>query len=380
MYPEVERRKREGLHREMRLAEAANELFDSDALVFCSNNYLGLATDLRLADAVAEAARRYGTGAGASRLVSGNFGVHRELEDSLADLKDAEDALVFSSGYAANVGTISALVGEGDTVFSDELNHASIVDGCRLSGADVVVYDHCDAEDFRRKYRDAEGRRKLVVTDSVFSMDGDVAPLREICGAASDGLVMVDEAHATGVAGDEGGGVVQEMGLEDCVDVQMGTLSKALGSQGGYVAGSEPLVDLLVNEARSFVYSTGLSPVDAAAAKRAVELVRSDAGGELRSRLDRNVELLADGLEDLGYDVHRESHILPVMVGGSADAVELSRRLEEEDVYVPAIRPPTVPEGTSRLRVTVTAKHSRGEVMDALAAFKRAGREAEVVA
>lgn len=379
MYPEIERRKELGLYREMQVADTPGAMQENGSKVLCSNNYLGLATDHRMAEAAEKGAHRHGTGAGASRLVSGNLSIHQELENSISDLKQTEDALVFSSGYATNVGAISALVGEGDVVFSDELNHASIIDGCRLSGAEVKVYDHCDVDDLRSKYREVEARRKLVVTDSVFSMDGDIAPLREICNIAEDGLVMVDGAHATGVVGNEGGGVVQQMGLEDKVDVQMGTLSKALGSQGGFIAASTEITELLINKSRSFVYSTGLSPVDAAVANRAIQIVQGEDGNELRRRLNANVEHLGDALEDTGYDVRRESHILPVLVGDSIDAIELSRRLKDNGVYVTAIRPPTVPEGTSRLRVTPTAQHSTEEIEEVSQAFRRAGRHVEVV-
>jgi len=377
-YPELDERRERGLFREMYEARSAapeTNVDKEDALVVCSNNYLGLATHPWLADAAAEAAHEYGTGAGASRLVSGNLEPHRELEDALASLKRTEAALVFSSGYAANVGTVSSLVDERDAVFSDELNHASIVDGCRLSGADVHVYDHCDADDLRRKYERTEARRKLVVTDTVFSMDGDVAPVEDIAGVTrgdEDGLLMVDEAHATGVVGPEGTGVIGARGLTEDVDVQIGTLSKALGSQGGFVACDEETRSLLVNEARSFVYSTGLSPVDAATAREAVSLVRGDEGERLRSRLEENVSIVRERVEDSGYDVYGDTHILPVVVGGASRALEVADSLSERGVFAPAIRPPTVPEGTSRIRVSMTAAHTREEAERVARAFEEA--------
>lgn len=346
-------------------------------LVFAANNYLGLATDERVQRAAAAAAREVGTGAGASRLVTGDTRLHRALERDLADTKGTDRALVFSSGYAANIGTISAL--SPDVIFSDELNHASIVDGCRLSDAETVVYDHADADalgqEMAARERDSgvADERWLVVTDSVFSMDGDIAPLAAICDAAErhGAWVMVDEAHATGLYGD-GGGLVQREGLSDRMDVQLGTLSKALGSQGGYVAGDEALVELLVNEARSFVYSTGLAPPAVGAAREALRIARE---GEVRQALWSNVERLRDGLESLGYEVLGETQVLPVLIGDRDDALALANELEERGVVAPAIRPPTVPEGTSRIRVAPMATHTDDDLEQCLTAFEAAGTE-----
>jgi 8-amino-7-oxononanoate synthase len=355
-------------------------VFEDERLVFASNNYLGLADDDRVQAAAAEAARDVGTGAGASRLVTGDTSVHRALERDLADAKNTERALVFSSGYAANVGTISALA--PDVVFSDELNHASIIDACRQSGAETVVYDHCDADDLRARMvdRDAETDAEeswLVVTDTVFSMDGDVAPLAEICDAVETygAWLMVDEAHATGLYAD-GGGIVQREGLSDRVHVQMGTLSKALASQGGYVAGSEPLVEHLSNAARSFVFSTGLAPPAAAAARAALAVARET---DRPDWLWENVDVLRDGLADLGYEVWGETQVLPVVVGDRADAMALDERLRDHGIVAPGIRPPTVPEGTSRIRVAPMATHTQADLDRCLAAFERAGRDLDLV-
>lgn len=346
--------------------------FDDEALVFAANNYLGLASDERVAAAAAEAASEVGTGAGASRLIVGDTPVHRSLERALADEKSTERALAFSSGYAANAGTITAL--DPDVVFSDRLNHASIIDGVRLSGADVEVYDHCDADALAATMaeRASETRSEeswLVVTDSVFSMDGDVAPLEAICTVAEQygAWVMADEAHATGVYE---GGVVGSRGLEDRVQVQLGTLSKALGAQGGFVAGSEPLVEWLVNAARSFVFSTGLTPPAAAAAERALELAPDQ-----RADLWANVDRLREGLEAMGYEVYGETHILPVLVGDREDALALDERLRKASIVAPAIRPPTVPDGTSRIRVAPQATHTDRDIARCLAAFEAAGEE-----
>ncbi|MFB6118297.1 aminotransferase class I/II-fold pyridoxal phosphate-dependent enzyme [Halosegnis sp.] len=346
----------------------------AERLVFASNNYLGLATDERVQQAAAEAAHETGAGAGASRLVTGDTDCHRRLERALADTKGTERALAFSSGYAANVGTLTAL--DPDVVFSDALNHASIVDGCRLTGADTVVYDHCDPASLaaamrERADQDSHGESWLVVTDSVFSMDGDVAPLAALCNVAErhGAWLMVDEAHATGLY-EDGGGIVEREGLGDRVDIRLGTLSKALASQGGYVAGSEQLVDHLINEARSFVFSTGLAPPAAGAAREALRIARD---GAVRDRLWENVARLREGLTALGYEVRGETQILPVMVGDRADATGLAESLREAGVIAPAIRPPTVPEGTSRLRVAPTAAHTPAEIDACLAAFEAAG-------
>jgi len=355
--------------------------FDDEHLIFAANNYLGLAGDERLARAAAETAREVGTGAGASRLVTGDTPPHRALERDLAACRGTERALVFASGYAANVGTIAALA--PDAVFSDELNHASIIDGCRLSAADVEIYDHCDPDALAAAMRtrardvDAEDEAWLVVTDTVFSMDGDVAPLAELCEVAErhGAWVMVDEAHATGLY-DGGGGIVQRDGLKERVQVQMGTLSKALGAQGGYVAGDEALIEHLLNAARAFVFSTGLAPPAAAGAREALAIARED---DRRERLWANVERLRTGLEGMGYDVLGETHILPVLVGDRADAVALDERLRERGVVAPAIRPPTVPEGTSRIRVAPIATHTDAEIDRCLAAFREAGRDLDLL-
>ena len=347
--------------------------------MFASNNYLGLTDDRRVLQAAENAARAIGTGAGASRLVTGDTGLHRALERDIADCKGTERALVFSSGYAANVGTIEALA--PDVVFSDELNHASIVDGCRVGADETVVYDHADPDDLGAKLReraadsatDAADEDWLVVTDSVFSMDGDVAPLAAICDVADEygAWVMVDEAHATGLFGD-GGGIVQREGLADRVDVQLGTLSKALASQGGYVAGDEVLVEYLLNAARSFVFSTGLAPPAVGAARESLRIARETDRAE---RLWDTVETLRSGLESMGYEVRGETQILPVVVGERGDAVELGDRLADAGIVAPAIRPPTVPEGTSRIRVAPMATHTDEAVAACLDAFETAGRE-----
>jgi len=352
--------------------------FGDPELVFAANNYLGLADDPRVQRAAETAARSVGTGAGASRLVTGDTALHRALEADLADCKDTERALAFSSGYAANVGVIDALA--PDVVFSDELNHASIIDGCRIGGGETVVYDHCDPDDLarameRRARADtADDESWLVVTDSVFSMDGDLAPLPALCDVAETfgAWVMVDEAHATGVFGASGGGVVQRAGVGDRVDVQLGTLSKALAAQGGYVAGSEALIETLLNEARTFVFSTGLAPPAAGAAREALRIAREN---DRRERLWTVVDALRDGLEAADFEVLGESHILPVLVGDRGDALALEQAVRERGIVAPAIRPPTVPEGQSRLRVAPMASHTDAEIARCIDAFGAAAEE-----
>lgn len=348
-------------------------------LLFASNDYLGLANDPRVREGAIRAVERYGAGAGASRLVSGDLALHRELERRLAALKRTDDAIVFGSGYLANIGAITALAGPGDAIYSDELNHASIIDGCRLSRADVRVYRHRDADHLEALLRQDIGRfrRRLIVTDAVFSMDGDLAPLRELADLAErhGAMLMADEAHATGVLGPRGAGAVELFGLEGRVPVIMGTLSKALGSVGGFVAGSRALVDYLRNRARGFVFTTGLPPAAAGAALAALDIVEGEPWRRMRTlELARR---LASGLEVMGYRVlPTESAVVPVLVGGAQQTVALSEALFRCGVFCPAIRPPTVPEGKSRLRVTPMATHSEQHIGRALEAFARARQEA----
>ncbi len=341
-------------------------------LLLCSNNYLGLANHPALREAAERALRDFGAGAGASRLISGSMRLHHEIEERLAGFKGTMAALLFNSGYQANVGTIAALLGRGDAVFSDELNHASIIDGCRLSRAEVMVYPHCDLDALERLLGASRARRRLIVTDTVFSMDGDTAPLRGICDLADryGAMVMVDEAHATGVLGPTGAGLVEAEGLRGRIDVQMGTLGKALGSFGAYVAASRPVIDLLINKARSFVYSTALPPPVVAAAGAALTLVRQEP--ERRQRLVENGVWLVERLRKLGLSPGGScGHIVPVFFGDAQTTMQAAQRLLREGVFVQGIRPPTVPPGTSRLRVTVTAAHTRTDLAYAAEAFAK---------
>ena len=366
------------LYRELKVVDGEQDstvvLNGREVLNLSSNNYLGLANHPALKEAARQALDRYGCGSGASRLISGNMTAHEELEQRLARFKGTEAALVFNSGYQANVGIIATLVEKDDVVLSDQLNHASIIDGCRLSRAAVSVYSHCDMDHLESLLKQSPAKaRKLIATESVFSMDGDIAPLRELVGLAErhGAMVMVDEAHATGVRGPDGAGVVAEMGLGDRVLVQMGTLGKALGAFGAYVAGSARLKELLINRARSFIFTTSLPPVVLAMAGAAVDLVEREP--ERQCALRRNTEHLRSGLGRLGYTVGGNTQIIPVMVGEEQPCMELAARLLESGFYVQGIRPPTVPPGTSRLRVTTMATHTTEQLDRTLDAFARAG-------
>jgi glycine C-acetyltransferase/8-amino-7-oxononanoate synthase len=342
-----------------------------EVLNFSSNNYLGIANHPALAAAAKEAIQRYGCGSGGSRLISGNMALHEELERRLAEFKGSESALVFNSGFQANTGILATLAGEGDVIFSDALNHASIIDGCRLSRAKTMVYAHGDLDQLEAALTQSAGsRRKLIVTESIFSMDGDEAPLAGIVELAErqGAMVMVDEAHATGLFGTSGAGVVAKLGLGDRVLVQMGTLGKALGGFGAYVAGSAALRELLINRCRSFIFTTALPPAVMAMAIAAIDLVRQEP--ERRERLWNNCRYLADGLLGLGFHVSAAAGpILPLIIGDADKCVKFSERLLERGVFAQGIRPPTVPPETSRLRVTAMATHTREHLDRALAAF-----------
>jgi len=373
---ELARREAAGLRRRLRWIDSAQDSWVTlddgrRVLMLCSNNYLGLANHPAVVEAAQAAARDYGVGTGASRLISGSMRAHRELEQRLAAFKGTEAAVVFNSGYHANVGVVSALAGEGDLVCSDALNHASIIDGCRLSGARVAVYPHADMAALEAALH-RPARRKLIVTDSVFSMDGDIAPLQEIAALAEryGAMVMVDEAHATGVLGATGAGAVELLGVHDRITVQMGTLGKALGCFGAFVAGSRRLIDFLVNSARSLIYTTALPPPVMAAASAALTLLESEP--ERRARVLAHAARLRDGLRGLGYDVpFAGTPIVPVMIGDATQTMSLCERLLAAGIFVQGIRPPTVPAGTARLRATTMATHAVGDIDAAIAAFAR---------
>ena len=328
---------------------------------FASNDYLGLASDPRSAEAARVVLSEFGVGARASALVSGRSEWHVRLEQSLARFEGQEAAVLFPTGYAANLGTIAALVGEEDVVFCDRLNHASLIDGCRLSGAKLRVFRHCELGSLQKELTKSAGfRRRLIVTDSVFSMDGDLAPLRELCDLAEqfEADVLVDEAHGTGVFGEQGRGVCEHLGLEERVAVRVGTLSKSIGCLGGFVAGPRSLIDWLWNKARTQIFSTALPPAICAAACTAIELIEREP--QLKIKLWQNCEFVRGELAEQGIAVAENSTgpIIPILLGDPEAAVVAQQKLEKRGCLVAAIRPPTVPRGTSRLRICLSAAHS----------------------
>ncbi len=347
----------------------------TDALLLCSNDYLGLASDERLKEAAIRATEKYGAGAGASRLVSGNMEPHRELEERIRGFKSTEAALLFNSGYNANLGLLTALSNRETEIFSDKLNHASIVDACVLSRARVRRYPNGDVDAVERLLKKSTAARRLIVTDGVFSMDGTVAPVRELAALAErfGAILIIDDAHATGVLGATGRGTLEHLGMEATPSiVQMGTLGKALGSFGAFIAATREVVDLLVSRARPFIFTTALPPAVAAAGSKAIEIVESNPA--LVERLRANARLLRDGLTGAGVGVispQEVTPIIPIPVGGAARAVELSDRLLEAGVFIQAIRPPTVPQGTSRLRATVSAVHTEDDIASAIEAIRQ---------
>jgi 8-amino-7-oxononanoate synthase len=377
--------RRAGLQRRLRLIEGPQGprvlLDGAEVLLLCSNNYLGLADHPRVRQAAADAAERFGAGAGASRLISGSMSLHRKLEDRLAEFKGSEAALLFGSGYLANTGTVAALAGRDGVVFSDELNHASIIDGCRLSRAEKFVYRHLDLEHLEWGLRAAGRRSQLIVTDGVFSMDGDVAPLAGLVELARrhDCMLMVDEAHGTGALGPGGRGSVAAAGLSGEVDVVVGTLGKALGGYGAYVCASGQLVELLINTARPFIYSTAPPPPSVGAALAALSMLADRPG--MVEQLRRNAATLRERLIGQGLETGgSRTQIVPVLVGDARRAMALCERTLEGGVFAQAIRPPTVPAGSSRLRLTVMANHRAEELRHAAQVIGGAARELGVAA
>ncbi len=381
---ELQRLNEAGLYRRLRRVDGDQGptlvLDGKEVVNFSSNNYLGLANHPALREAAKDAIDRYGCGSGASRLISGNMTLHEELETKLAELKETEAALVFNSGFQANIGIISTMIGEGDAVFSDALNHASIIDGCRLSRAQVYVYGHADLQQLEDCLKQASAHhRKLIVTETLFSMDGDEAPLKEIVDLAEkyDAMVMVDEAHATGVYEPNGAGIVAKLGLGGRVLVQMGTLGKALGGFGAYVAGSAAFRELMINRCRSFVFTTALPPAVMAMGIAALDLVKEEP--ERRLALSNNCARLNASLKALGYSIaNSRSQIIPLMVGDADECMRLSEQLLRRGIFAQGIRPPTVPPRTSRLRITLMATHTGEHLQRALDALEEVAREKRI--
>jgi 8-amino-7-oxononanoate synthase len=357
------------------------EMTGRQILLLASNDYLGLAGHPEVIQAAIEATQRFGAGAGASRLISGSLPSHQELESTLAQFKGTEAALIFSSGYLANIGTIPALSEQGGLILADRLCHASLIDGCRLSAADFRIYRHNDTTHLQSLLaKRRRSRRTLIVTDGLFSMDGDLAPLPELSRLAQDyeAELYVDDAHGTGIMGPHGRGTVEHFGLETLIPFQMGTLGKAFGSSGAYLAGPSSLIRYLMNTSRSFIFTTAPPPSSAAAATAALRILEREP--ERRVRLWVNRERLFTGLTQLGFNLSPSvSPIMPILVGNAETALSFAEHLFEEGVYAPAIRPPTVPDATSRIRVTVTSEHSSDHIDRALSAFQRAGRSAGLI-
>ena len=371
-----------GLYRSLKRIESAQggrvAIDGRDVLLLCSNNYLGLSDHPSLKEAAISATSVYGVGSGAARLVSGNMFLHEELEKLLALFKRSEAAILFNSGYSANVGVIQALAERGDTIYSDRLNHASIVDGAILSRARLVRYPHRDFRALRSLLESHKGKgRQLIVTDGVFSMDGDIAPLKEIVALKKEynALLMVDDAHGTAVMGSSGRGSAELLGVAGQIDIQMGTLGKGLGSFGAYVAGSAEMVDYLRNKARSFIFSTSLPPSVLAASIAAIDIVESPEGDRLRSLLESNRALFSGLLSRAGFNTCDSStQIIPVIVGEAEETMRFSRMLFDQGIFVQGIRPPTVPSGECRLRCTVMATHSPTDLEEAAARIIEAGQ------
>ena len=383
---ELDQLRRQGLFRPLRVLDSAQ---DTEAVVdgkrvlnLSSNNYLGLTTHPRLKTAMIEATQRWGAGSGAVRTIAGTMTIHEDLERRLAEFKHTEASLVFQSGFTANLGVLQSLVKEGDVIISDELNHASIIDGIRLSKAERSIFKHRDMDDLERHLEMHRQKRvKLVVTDGVFSMDGDIAPLPAIVERADrfGALVMVDDAHASGVLGKNGRGSVNHFGLDGRVDLQMGTLSKAIGVLGGYVAGAQAVRDFLIHRARPFLFSTSHPPGVAAACIAAIDVLLAEP--ERIDRLWKNTKRFKDGLTRLGFETGAsETPITPVIVGRGAVAMDFSNRLFKRGVFAQGIGFPTVAEGRARIRTIVTSMHTDAQLDRALEAFASAGKELGVIA
>lgn len=376
----IEAIKQAGLYRQMKYLQSpqtANVRIDGrDVLMLSSNSYLGLCSDQRLKQAVIDAIELYGTGSGGSRLITGSYEIHHRLEEEIAAFKGAPAALVFNTGYMANVGVISAIADPDWVIFSDRLNHASIIDGCRLSGAQTVIYEHCDPADLELKIKSCTGKPGMIITDGLFSVDGDIAPLPQMVEIARryNLLMMVDEAHATGVLGKSGVGVADYFGIREGIDISVGTFSKALASEGGFVAGSRALIDYLANTARSFIFSTALSPATIAVSLAALGIVRTEP--QRRETLLVHAAWFRRELRMRGFTVpDHPTPIISVLLGAPDLAVDFSNRLMAAGIFVSAIRPPTVPSGTSRLRINLMATHTQADLDRALACIHDVGRE-----
>ncbi len=379
--------KDQGLYNEIDTVQGANGpviTIDGKKLInLSSNNYLGLATDERLKDVATKAVESHGVGAGAVRTINGTLDLHVKLEEKIAEFKGTESAIAYQSGFNCNMAAISAVMDKNDAILSDELNHASIIDGCRLSKAKILRFNHSDMEDLRNKAKEAKEsgqyNKIMIITDGVFSMDGDVAKLPEIVEIAEefDLITYVDDAHGSGVLG-KGAGTVKHFGLQDKIDFQMGTLSKAIGVVGGYVAGKKNLIDWLKVRSRPFLFSTSLSPADVTACTKAIDLLMEST--ELHDKMWENGHYLKKGLKELGFDIgNSETPITPCIIGDEKTTQEFSKRLNEEGVYAKSIVFPTVPRGTGRVRNMPTAAHTKEMLDEAIAIYGKVGKEMGVI-
>jgi glycine C-acetyltransferase len=377
-----------GLHFRLRVLEGEQKPvahFDGKEVInLSSNNYLGLTTHKALRRAAIEAIRTHGVGAGAVRTIAGTMDLHMALEEQIAKFKGTEACVVFQSGFTANAGTVAAILGKDDLILSDELNHASIIDGCRLSRATIKVFKHKDVADCERLCKETENwpGHKLLITDGVFSMDGDIAPLADLCGLAEkfNCIMMVDDAHSSGVLGRGGRGTVDHLACHGRVHIQVGTLSKAIGAMGGYVCGSRELIDFLYHRARPFLFSTGHPPSVVATCQAAFTLLDSSEGEKLLKKLWSNAKFFQRRLKKFGFSTGAtQTPITPIHVGEGAKAFEFSRRLYDAGVYIPAVGFPTVPEGKARLRAMVTATHKRVDLERACEIIARVGHSLTLV-
>lgn len=377
----------QGLYNDIDVVESSNgpiiKLDGKSLINLSSNNYLGLATDERLKEAAIQAIQEWGVGAGAVRTINGTLSVHTQLEESIAEFKGTEAAIAYQSGFNCNMAAISSVMDKHDAILSDELNHASIIDGCRLSKAKIIRVNHSDMDDLRQKAQAAKEsgqyNKIMVITDGVFSMDGDIAKLPEIVDIAEkfDLITYVDDAHGSGVLGN-GAGTVKHFGLQEKVDFQIGTLSKAIGVVGGYVAGKKELIDWLKVRSRPFLFSTAVTPADAVAATKAIELLMESK--ELNERLWENGDYLKRRLKDLGFDIgHSETPITPCVIGEEKKTQLFSKRLYEEGVYAKSIVFPTVPKGTGRVRNMPTAAHTKEMLDQAIAVYEKVGKEIGII-
>ena len=382
---ELERLKSEGLYLNIRVIESeVSSWFIVDGkkcLNLTSNNYLGFASDKKLVEKVIEYVKKYGIGPAAVRTISGTMSIHIELESKLSNFKHVEDVILLQSGFMANLSVIPSIVSSEDVIFSDELNHASIIDGCRLSKAEIVRYKHLDMNDLEYKLKQySNKRRKLIVSDGVFSMDGDIAPLNDLIELASkyDAILMIDDAHGEGVLGRNGRGIVDHFNAHNKVDIEVGTLSKAFGVIGGFVAGSKKLIEYLKQKARPFLFSSALTVADVAANLAALEIMESS--DELVRKLWENKNYFQENLRKLGFNLGTtKTPITPIIIGDEKKAQQFSKELFENNIFVQAIVYPTVPKGTARLRVMISAVHTKDDLNFALEVFEKIGKKLSVV-